>query len=715
MAVLQEPVHPLAQARELLHGCGGDHFARDQRHEPHERSHAQRHGLAVQVHDVVVETVDVVPQTVAADLVHRVADADEMLEELAGDVFVRVVLLRELDGDAEHRHAIERHPRGAVRLQELRAAGQRSRAVEDPDVVEPEESAGEQVVPVGVLAVHPPGEVQQELVERPCQELAVTFPSLARHLVDAPACPSVHRRVHVAELELVGGNRAVRRHVPLAQEEQQLVLRELRIDARHRDHVKRAVPRGEPRILPRVRHRQDVARVEMPPFVIATRAVRVGRLRLIRIAFEPGVDGVVIELLRPQETGVGLTHDGAFVGAEMSGLLSRVECVVFRLALGQRALERRSEPILRRVGRRAQTQAQFARLAGRQIEPHDPSRFRTIRLRVDCVLPPVHDVLVERVLDVRDAIFAAEKTLHVRLVLGEDEFVVSRKCVVERQLVAPESGLVESDATRGLAMQARSHVATFLVTAPRPRVAEPHGWQHVQRGLLRPAVRDHDDDLRVVLAGFRVAHFDVEVAVFREDPRVDELVLRFTARPAPVLLDEVRVGELALRILVESGAPRMRRRRLEEEVLLLHVLAVIAFVMDEAEEALLQDRIAPVPQRDREADAALTIRPTEQSVLAPPVCATACVVVREIAPAIAVGGIVLPHGPPLSRRQVRPESLPVRGARRVMGQALGLGIDARRLLLGHGGRALQRAIPRENAAIRMMRIHRPCNTSGPDC
>ena len=47
------------------------------------------------------------------------------------------------------------------------------RPVEDPDVVHAEEAALEQVGPVGVLAVHPPGEVEQQLGEDPDEEVVV--------------------------------------------------------------------------------------------------------------------------------------------------------------------------------------------------------------------------------------------------------------------------------------------------------------------------------------------------------------------------------------------------------------------------------------------------------------------------------------------------------------------------------------------------------------
>jgi hypothetical protein len=52
--------------------------------------------------------------------------------------------------------AVEGHPRRAVRLLEVAAGGERLGAVEDADVVEAEEAAREDVLSLGVLAVHPP-------------------------------------------------------------------------------------------------------------------------------------------------------------------------------------------------------------------------------------------------------------------------------------------------------------------------------------------------------------------------------------------------------------------------------------------------------------------------------------------------------------------------------------------------------------------------------
>src|SRR5205823_1637472 len=97
--------------------------------------------------------------------------------------------------------------------------GQGLRSVEDADVVEAEKAAREEVLALDVLAVHPPGEVDEELLEQPLEEGPVALAVAASHLVDAKGGPGVDGRVHIAEGELVGRQLAVRVHVPLATEE----------------------------------------------------------------------------------------------------------------------------------------------------------------------------------------------------------------------------------------------------------------------------------------------------------------------------------------------------------------------------------------------------------------------------------------------------------------------------------------------------------------
>ena len=73
----------------------------------------------------------------------------------------------------------EGHPRGAVRLLQIAAGRQRRAAVEDADVVEAEEAALEHVLAEPVLAVHPPGEVQQSLLNAALRKSRSTSPRRA--------------------------------------------------------------------------------------------------------------------------------------------------------------------------------------------------------------------------------------------------------------------------------------------------------------------------------------------------------------------------------------------------------------------------------------------------------------------------------------------------------------------------------------------------------
>jgi hypothetical protein len=504
---------------------------------------------------------------------------------------------------------------------------------------------------------------------------AIALAALAGDLVHAPTSPSVHRRIDVAERELVGRELTVRMHVPLAQEQDELLLRELGIDARHRKHVEREIPGRVPRVLPLVRHRDHVAVVEMAPIAIAALLADLGRARLLRVAVEPRVDRVVIELTAPQESGVRLAHDQS-LGRIQRGRQFALEMeLVLALAELERAVERRTEERFRRVLLLDEAQSHGARSAGldRHAEMH--GALRSALLVVHRVRDAAHDVLVERVLDERARVGRAEHALVVRLVLGEQELEVGRARSIDREAHAAERRLVREHRVAARAVQHRSHATAFLIAAPAPHVAEPERRQEVQHFRVGSAVRARDADQDVVGSGLGVLDLDVEVAALVEHAGVAELELGILLRARAILLDEPRVRELGLRILVQAAHVGVRRRRVEVEVLFLHVLAVIALGAAESEQALLQDRIAPVPQRDREAQARLTITDAEDPVLAPAISATARVIVREVVPRVAVGRVILAHRAPLSLGEVRTPALPVVLAPRVFEETLGFGIE----------------------------------------
>src|SRR2546428_10181849 len=130
-------------------------------------------------------------------------------------------------------------------------------AVEHRDVIEPEKAALENVVAFAVHLVNPPREIDQQFMKTLFEKFAVSFARAnSIHVVNTPYCPRMNRWIQIGELPLVSGNLAVRMLKLLKQQEPQLLLRELRIDQRERHAMKRQIPRGEPRILPLIRHRQ---------------------------------------------------------------------------------------------------------------------------------------------------------------------------------------------------------------------------------------------------------------------------------------------------------------------------------------------------------------------------------------------------------------------------------------------------------------------------
>ena len=104
----------------------------------------------------------------------------------------------------------------------------------------------------------------------------------------------------------------------------------------------------------------------------------------------------------------------------------------------------------------------------------------------------------------------------------------------------------------------------------------------------------------------------------------------------------------------------MRGRGIEVVVALLHVLAVVALGIGQAEEPFLEDRVAAVPEGQGEAQAALAIGDAQQAVFAPAVGPAAGLIVGKVAPGIAVRRVVFADRGPLPFGQVRAPAFPVR-------------------------------------------------------
>ena len=276
--------------------------------------------------------------------------------------------------------------------------------------------------------------------------------------------------------------------------------------------------------------------------------------------------------------------------------------------------------------------------------------------RVDGRGFPVHDARVKGVFDVGARVGRVEQPFGVRLVLGEEQ---------RRRAVAVEPSIAKlrvrgRHCARAAGAFRRRQTGFLRAGPPAPRVAEPQGWQQMNRRCLRAAVRRGDPDEAFFRRRLGVFDDDVEVAVFVEHAGVDELVLELLARAARVGLHEVVVREGGLRVFVEPLHVGVRRRGIQIEVVLLDVLPVVPLAVAQTEKPLLQNRVLPVPQRQRETQPLLDVAEAREPVLSPVVRAGPRVIVGEVVPRVAVPAVVLAHRPPLPLADVRPPDSPGR-------------------------------------------------------
>ena len=192
-----------------------------------------------------------------------------MLKKFTRDVLISGIVLRKLKRDRQHIQAIHTHPAGAVGLLEVSAGWQGSGSVKHSDIVKTQKAALENIGAVRIFPIHPPCEIQEQLVKDFFEEPAIGDASNAPFdFINAPRSPGMYRRIDIAKCPLICGKLSVRMHVPFAQQQNELFLCEIGVDDRERNTVERQVPRRVPRILPLVRHRNDVVVVEMRPILV---------------------------------------------------------------------------------------------------------------------------------------------------------------------------------------------------------------------------------------------------------------------------------------------------------------------------------------------------------------------------------------------------------------------------------------------------------------
>ena len=180
-------------------------------------------------------------------------------------------------------------------------------------------------------------------------------------------------------------------------------------------------------------------------------------------------------------------------------------------------------------------------------------------------------------------------------------------------------------------------------------------------GWGRATIDGRDPDRDILLVDLRILHRDVEEPVVVEDAGVDEFILGALAGTATVFGNEVGVGKDLLRILVEQAHEGMRRQVVDVEVVVFHVLAMIALERSDAEEPLLQVVVVAVPESRGEAEHLVAVAEPRDTVLAPAEGATAGVVIVRRGPGVAVGRVVFANRAPAAIGDVRAPSPPAEG------------------------------------------------------
>ena len=98
--------------------------------------------------------------------------------------------------------------------------------------------------------------------------------------------------------------------------------------------MEREIPRGEPWILPFVRHGHHAHRVDVPPVKIADGLTRRGRFPIWVITLEPQVDIEQIDLLGPQQSGKRGALDVLLILAGCRRMNRMVELIRLGTTLG---------------------------------------------------------------------------------------------------------------------------------------------------------------------------------------------------------------------------------------------------------------------------------------------------------------------------------------------------------------------------------------------
>jgi hypothetical protein len=135
-------------------------------------------------------------------------------------------------------------------------------------------------------------------------------------------------------------------------------------------------------------------------------------------------------------------------------------------------------------------------------------------------------------------------------------------------------------------------------------------------------------------------------SIDREHPRVDELEFGIMLSTPGIFLHKPLVRKRLLRVFVEHFQVGMSGVCVKIVVNLFDVFAMIGLAVGQSKQALLQDRILPIPKRPGQTLALLVVANAGNAVLASPIGAASSVIVGPIFPRRAAGRVIFPDASP---------------------------------------------------------------------
>ena len=112
-------------------------------------------------------------------------------------------------------------------------------------------------------------------------------------------------------------------------------------------------------------------------------------------------------------------------------------------------------------------------------------------------------------------------------------------------------------------------------------------------------------------------------------------------------------------VFVQALHVRVRRGGIEIVIIFLDVLAMIAFRSSQPEQALLQNGIAAIPEREGKAKTLVIVGNAGDAVLGPAIGARAGMIMGEVIPSGPIRTVVLARISPRTFGEIRSPTLPM--------------------------------------------------------